>query len=521
MEESMGRDWRRPFGKLLAANWKIRSRPFATPQLARVNAQIGAALHANFRVYVRWLTNALWLGFLLFSLSLFVETLPARYLNLRDEARMVSAVLDQLHVDVDLLPGYIMTFDGLTLATYVIVGILIFWRKRLGWVSFFSSLTLIIAGTAIVRPADALFFADPRLRIPLLLLFTFGSSSIYVLLYTFPDGHFVPRWTVWLGLISAANVAGTYLEPVLGGAPLRWPPTPISPAVFIPIGLGAAVQILRYHRHSTDQQQEQTRWIIYGLTIAAAGLLSYRVLVPALRPEVLEPGLDRLLYIVVGIPLVYSCLVLFPLTIAISILFHRLWDIDLLINRTLVYGSLTAILAGVYAASITLFQRLFVAMTGQQSDAAVIVSTLILAAAFTPLKDHLQIVINKHWKETHDGAKTLNLLAEEIESRISLVERDHITRRLLAEAVTGFNAKGGAVFWEQDGALKLIHSEDEWDGEAQATADIASGETSPRQGVVALGARRKGIEYTERDCQVLEHIAAVVARAIEQDRQYA
>lgn len=504
----------------LAANSKNHSHFFTAPTVTQANMQIGALFHPQLRGRVRWLANAVWLGLVLFSLSVFVGTLPARYLGLRDEVAMETAVLEQFGVAADLLPGYVMTLDALAMSAYVLIGILIFWRKSGEWVGFFASLVLITVGIAITRPTDSLFFADPRLRVPLLLLFALATGAIYTLLFTFPDGRFVPRWTGWLVLLLVTYVASIYLAPALIMRPLRWPPPPISPVVLIALAGGAVAQIYRYRRVSSGPQRQQTKWIVYGLVIGATGLLGFRLVVPVLAPQVLQPSFEHLIYIVLGTPLVYASLILFPLTIGISILFYRLWDIDLLINRTLVYGSSTAILAGVYTASITLSQKLFVAFTGQQSDLAVVICTLIIVATFTPLKDHLQRVIDRRWKETPDAARRFKALAEQIHSRVSPVRPVQITARLLAEAVAGFNAKGGAMYWEQDGALKLIHDEGEWNGDAKATANLPSTGERVRHCVVALGARRNGKDYTEQDRQALQGIASVVAEAIEQDRLY-
>lgn len=481
------------------------------------NAQIGATVHPRFRGRVVLVARTLWLAFILTSLVFFWLTIPARYMNLHDEALLAAGGLDQLHLDPGFLPGFIMTFDALTLAVYLLVGILIFWRKSSEWISFFTSICLIINAPLIVRPMDALFFITPGLRIPFLILFALGITCVYVLVYLFPDGRFLPRWTIWMLLISVAYLLGTYLVPALAGSALRWP-EPISPIVFTPILMGAAVQIYRYRRWSTDRQREQTKWIVYGMAAVAVGLPCYRWLVPAFRPEVLQPGLDRLIYDMVGIPLVYVTLILFPVTIAISIFWHRLWDIDLLISRTLVYGSLTAILAGVYTACITLFQKLFVAMTGQQSDAAVVLSTLIIVAGFTPLKEQLQGRIDKGRKETSDAERKLHALAEQVQSRIFLVDPQHLTYFLLKEAVAGYNAKGGAVFWGQNGTQKIIHSLGEWGGEAQASADLVC-RAGPRRGVLMVGPRRNGAAYTKRDLELLRDTVSLVMEAIETDGQ--
>jgi len=84
--------------------------------------------------------------------------------------------------------------------------------------------------------------------------------------------------------------------------------------------------------------------------------------------------------------------------IVIAILRYRLYEIDVIINRTLVYGALSAVLAGVYTASITLSQRVFIAVTGERSDAAIVLTTLIVASTFTPLKARLQTIVDARLK---------------------------------------------------------------------------------------------------------------------------
>jgi hypothetical protein len=96
--------------------------------------------------------------------------------------------------------------------------------------------------------------------------------------------------------------------------------------------------------------------------------------------------------------LIAGCLL--PLAAAVAILHHRLYDIDVILNRALVYIPLTAILAGLYAAGVALFQRLFVAVTGDRSDGAVVITTLVLAGLFTPVKNGLQNFVDRRFKPT-------------------------------------------------------------------------------------------------------------------------
>jgi hypothetical protein len=103
---------------------------------------------------------------------------------------------------------------------------------------------------------------------------------------------------------------------------------------------------------------------------------------------------------VVGVALSYIGLVAMPSAIGIAVLRYRLYGIDLIINRAFVYGAMTAILAGIYTASIRLFNALFVAFTGEESDAALVITTLLLATTFTPIRKYLEELAERHFKES-------------------------------------------------------------------------------------------------------------------------
>ena len=123
----------------------------------------------------------------------------------------------------------------------------------------------------------------------------------------------------------------------------------------------------------------------------------------------------------VGYVVVIATLVGFPISIGIAIVRYKLYEIDTLINRTLVYGSLTATLAAIYFGAVVLLQRLFVALTGEKSTLAVVVSTLVIAALFNPLRRRIQGFIDRRfYRSKYDAAKTLESFSAKLRGETDL-----------------------------------------------------------------------------------------------------
>jgi hypothetical protein len=207
--------------------------------------------------------------------------------------------------------------------------------------------------------------------------------------------------------------------------------------------------------------------------------------------------------------------VAFPASVAVAVLHFHMFDIEVIVNRTLVYLPLTAMLAGLYAAGITLSQKLFVAVTGQEADAAAVISTLVVVAAFTPLKDRLQTMVDKRFKEAPDASKRLLEFGEQVRSRVTAVEPRQVCRRFLEEAVAALSAKAGAVYLRRGAELQLVHAIGELQGEPALKALLQSKEKEI--GVVLLGATQRGRDYSASEKQALQEVASTVALAIEQD----
>jgi hypothetical protein len=171
--------------------------------------------------------------------------------------------------------------------------------------------------------------------------------------------------------------------------------------------LGAIyAQIHRYRHVSTPTERQQTKWVLFGflLWLVLMGILG----VPYSIEMSLPAGSPLPWWTLVSSAGWWVALTIVPLSLSIGVLRYRLYDIDVLINRTLVYGSLTLMLALVYFGGVTATQAVFQTLTGQQSTLAVVASTLAIAALFVPLRRRIQSFIDRRfYRSKYDARKTL------------------------------------------------------------------------------------------------------------------
>jgi hypothetical protein len=242
-------------------------------------------------------------------------------------------------------------------------------------------------------------------------------AFVFLFFYLFPDGRFVPRWTRWFALlILAAYAAPTALFPDSPASPENWPTLPYT-LLFASLLLTEVIaQVYRYRRVSIQTQRQQTKWVVFGFTAALVGYLgviSLQVVFPAL-----EPGTPADL---LGITATLCFMLLIPSSIAFAVLRYRLYDIDLIINRTLVYGGLTATLFALYFGGIVILQKVFIALIGQGSTLAIVASTLVIAALFNPLERRIQGFIDRRfYRRKYDATKTLEAFSAKLRDETDL-----------------------------------------------------------------------------------------------------
>jgi hypothetical protein len=367
-----------------------------------------------------FLARVAWVAAALVALGQFVISVPARYAQLANPSAAVRASLTELGLSAGGYALYNVTLDAIFVSVCAAVAIVIFWRRSNDLVALLVATMLVVWG-----PLNGLLVLTPSATAGMypVLQMTMGSALTFVgymtwmlFFYLFPSGRFVPRWTRWLALCWVL-FCGTWISTPFG--PPTWPLPLFNLAILILWGSFPVAQVYRYARSSDRTQRQQTKWVVFGVALAVAGALTTMFTVGAavdLPPK--DVG-QRMLSM-----LLMDAFVLFiPLSIGVAVLRARLFDIDVVINRTLVYGSLTVMLVAFYFGGVATTQALFRALTGQeqQPQLAVVVSTLAIAALFNPMRRRIQSFIDRgFYRRKYDAAKTLEAFSARLRDETDL-----------------------------------------------------------------------------------------------------
>jgi hypothetical protein len=369
----------------------------------------------------RWLllARAAWVAVAVAALGAFVISVPARYAQLAHPTAGVRAALAEMGLSASGYALYNITLDTVFVSVFAVVAIVIFWRRSNDPMALLVATMLVVWGPLnglLVLTPSATERMYPTLQMTLGTTLTFvGYMTWMLFFYLFPSGRFVPHWTRWLALCWVLFSGSWIFTPFIG--PPSWPPLLFNAAILVLWGSFPVAQLYRYVRVSDPIQRQQTKWVVFGVAIAVAGVLITIFTVGAsvdLPPREVGPKMLSML-------LMDAFVLLIPLSIGVAVLRARLFDIDVVINRTLVYGSLTATLVALYFGGIVVMQRLFVVLTGEKSTLAVVVSTLVIAALFNPLRRRIQGFIDRRfYRRKYDAAKTLEAFSAKLRDETDL-----------------------------------------------------------------------------------------------------
>ncbi|GHO91317.1 hypothetical protein KSF_013650 [Reticulibacter mediterranei] len=368
------------------------------------------------------LTRLLSAGVILAGLGIFFASMPVRYAQLLLIAQKNQSSLQLLGFSHAAFANAITIADVLNILGCSSIAAIVFWRVSREWIAMFVALVLVIYSIWVTRPVDSLVTASPALHAAMDYFRAFGQIFTLLFGYLFPSGRFVPRWTRWLALLW---IIATLIWLWFPAVPLNMIHTPLQLPlpVFLLflawLGTGLFSQIYRYVYISTPIQRQQTKWVMFGATASLLGYIAFFLPGLLFRPFY-EPGTTRILYILIGVPVYYVFALLLPLSIGFSIMRYRLWDIDILINRTLVYSLLTGLLFLVYLALVITLQLLLSGVTAG-STVAEVGSTLVTAALFQPLRRALQSLIDRRfYRQKYNATRALAAFSSTLRQEIDL-----------------------------------------------------------------------------------------------------
>ena len=407
--------------------------PFDTTTQRKVSIESGSA--AETRLPDRWLPLArlTWGIVAVLTLTVFIASLPLYLAQLQITCAGVSCAAGQLTPQAArglLNLGFSMSSYALLIVIFVVasalvwfgVAMIIIWQKSDDRMGLVVALMLILQGanglTGNVSGGQSIW------QYPSAAVNYLAFVLLFLVFCLFPDGKFVPRWMKWL----AIGWIGLSLFGFFSVVASFWFQLSLGLLFYGFLGSGVMAQIYRYRHVSNALQRQQTKWIIFGVAtvfLLEAGLfLSYLVFPSFSQQNVFF----SLFSIIVG----NSIPVLIPLSFGMAILRHHLWDIDVIINRAVVYGLLTALLALVYVGCVFAFQSLSLVFKEELSHnpITVVASTLVSAALFQPLRFGIQRVIDRRfYRRKYNSARTLTAFSATLRDEVDL---DQLSEQLLA-----------------------------------------------------------------------------------------
>jgi hypothetical protein len=384
------------------------------------------------------LARLVWIVMAGLMLAVFAAAVPARFSQLLtvtplgDNALTIlstneAVALEQRGIPIMLHALYFILLEMGFAATYAGFGLTLFLRKNDEPLAMFASLALVAVGVLIPGTVRALDSPASGMEFIIHLVQVLGWISFFTSFHVFPDGRFIPAWTRFLVVLFVLWGIAWILFPFANA--FNWP-LPLALLAFAAASsIGVAAQIYRYVRVSNSFERQQTKWVLFGFAGATVGTMVFAV--PAIIFPVLNsPGLPRVVYYIVGVGFFASSLLLIPATIETAVRRYRLWAIDPLINRVVVYTLLTVGLALFYGGSVLVLQRILRVLTGAGDNLAIVLSTLAIAALFNPVRLRIQDGIDRRFNRRKYDAQ--QVLARFGATARDEVELDKLTGELLS-----------------------------------------------------------------------------------------
>lgn len=377
------------------------------------------------------LTRAGWALTTVVCLTLFLSALPRRYAELAHIVAASGGSHGSPPTSTStLFTAGAFTLDLLSPVVFLTLAVFILWRRSDNTSAIRISALLFAFGVSLPGTTAAVLTATPIWRITPGLLEAIGWTALLIFAYLFPDGRWVPRWARFVAPVWMLWTVSFFFfaERIIASRPalialsfLLW---------ILWLGSGVCAQIYRYYWVATHPERQQTKWVMLGFIAGLVGILAVSapdILALAQRRPIQHNGA----YLAIALVIMTLATLPIPISIAIAILRYSLYEIDRLINLTLVYSALTVALGAIYTTIVGLSQIVVQLVTGSQSEPqlALVVSTLCSAALFQPLRRRIQHAIDRRfYRGRYNAAKAVEAFAASLRTELDLTE---LSERLL------------------------------------------------------------------------------------------
>ncbi len=460
--------------------------------------------------YPRWLVIA-WI--LLFAMSmltlvLYIVGTPVYFAHISTlcancvDERLTLSRLQSLHAlgfSIMAYAAYWTAINLLFALVYCAVAAFIFWHKPGDQTTLFASFSLVAWGASFSDIPSTLASVHPGWWLPVTLLDAPGFPSLVIFLFLFPSGRFVPGFTRWVaGGFAALYMTGTFFPGSIFNL-VHSSRLLILLVIIIVFGSLVFAQIYRYRRVSTPEERQQTKWVVFGAIIALLGFLLLAFLPLALSQLIFSGQPLSLLPYVFVVTNIYLLLLLIPLSIAVAILRYRLWDIDIIINRTLVYGTMTVSVIGIYVLVVGYLGVLF-----RTSGNLLIslIATGLVAVLFQPLRGWLQAGVNRLMYGQRDEPYTvITRMSQRLEVTLA---PDAILPTIVETVASALKLPAAVIEFAREGTFEPIASYGKPVGEMVVLPLNYQGETI---GQLRLAPRTPGEAFTPADRRLLDELA--------------
>lgn len=444
-----------------------------------------------------------WLLVLALVIVVNVVSIPTGYdaaIDLKDfpasERDDVLHALDFLHLSPLHLAWYWIIVGAVTSAISLIIGWLLVQRGQpAGFATYLAVVTVALAAAEYPPNIREIYPDRPVLQGIILCLTIIGVSGLFILPLIFPDGRFVPRWTI----LVAVYVAGEFV--VLWKNPGFLDSTAFEiVSTLLLIGILVGAPIYRYRRVSTPDQRRQTRWVMLGFVIGLPAFFAGDAMMRSIdsSPTGIAYLIGFMILIQIGFNLPF-------LAVAAAILFHNLFDIDVILSRTLIWVAMTIVVIGTYVGIVIGVGNL---LGSDDSLVLSLIATGLVAVAFQPIRDRIQRFVNRMlFGDRDDPYAVLSRLGHFIEDTLNPSD---LLPQIIQTTADSLRLPYAALFLDQPEGPVLVAAS----GTApSATVRFPLTYQGASVGTLEVGNRTAGDVFTDADKRLLSDLARQIGIA--------